>query len=225
MEYPFGAVNERLDGTFSVTPRMPFGRLDAEALEAVADIVRRFGLPGVQASTAQRISIEGIPAGSVDEIVTMLNGVGNRCPQSITACRGRVGCKRGMQDTQAMARKVEEVLMGFSQMPAHLKVGLSGCPRCCGASYVRDIGLVGTPGGWTLVFGGNAGRKVRGGDEILVNSLQDHTLATLKTALSFYREKAKKGERTARFAERLGVDAIKKMSLRDKGLRRGIKFK
>ncbi len=43
-----------------------------------------------------------------------------------------------------MAAGIEEMLMGFNRMPAHLKVGLSGCPRCCGASYVRDIGLVGT---------------------------------------------------------------------------------
>jgi NAD(P)H-nitrite reductase large subunit len=135
--------------------------------------------------------------------------VGNRCPQSITACRGRGGCKRGLQDTHEMAMQIEEILIGFKQMPAHLKVGLSGCSRCCGASYVRDIGLVGTPKGWILVFGGNAGRRVRSGDELLVDASEEKALAHLNAVLSFYREYANKRERTARFVERLGIGKIK----------------
>ena len=108
-----------------------------------------------------------------------------------------------------MRHHLEEILNGFTQMPAHLKIGLSGCSRCCGASYVKDIGLVGSNNGWTLVFGGNAGRMVRCGDEIVVNPSHKKLLVTLKKVLFFYKENAKKGERTARFVERLGIDTIK----------------
>jgi len=204
----FGGINECLDGTFSITPHMPLGRLSADKLKAIADIVERFGLPGVQANTAQRIVIEGIPADSVNEVVKMLKEIGNDCPQSIIACKGYGKCKRGLQDTQGLAMRIEQMFIGFSHMPAHLKVGLSGCPRCCGASYVKGIGLVGNNHGWTLVFGGNAGRMVRCGDEIMVDTPQEHVLEVLKEILFFYIDNAKKGERTARFVERLGFDFI-----------------
>lgn len=152
---------------------MPVGRIDADLLQTVVTVVQRFKLQGLQANTAQRISIEGVPAESIDEIVKMLYGVGDRCPQSIIACRGHSGCKNGLQDTLNMARRLEDLLLGFEQIPAHLKIGISGCPRCCGQSFVRDLGLIGTRKGWILSFGSNGGSKVRCGDEILVNASSD----------------------------------------------------
>lgn len=208
-EYLFGGIYKRPDGTFSITPHMPLGRIDAGLLETINNVVLRFNLPGLQANTAQRVSIEGVPAESVDEIVKMLNGVGDRCPQSIIACRGHSGCKNGLQETLAMATRVEALLLIHKQMPAHLKIGLSGCPRCCGQSYVKDLGFIGTRKGWILSFGGNGGSKVRCGDEILVNASPDEVLLSLNTVLSFYKENAEKGERTARFVERLGIETIK----------------
>lgn len=208
IKYPFGGVHERADKTYAVTPRMPLGKLDADQLEAVVAVVRRFGLIGVQVTTGQRITIEGIPAACVDEVVSALHGVGDRCPQGITACRGRRNCKNGLQDTQTMASRLEELFIGLTQMPAHIKAGISGCPRCCGASYVRDIGLVGTPKGWNLMFGGNAGRRARCGDEILVDASEMRLLEILKAVLVFYGENAKKGERTSRFVERVGIETM-----------------
>jgi len=45
-EYLFGGINERPDGTFSITPHMPLGRIDEDFLEAVTTVARRFNLPG-----------------------------------------------------------------------------------------------------------------------------------------------------------------------------------
>ena len=55
IEYLFGGINERPNGTFSMTPHMPLGMIDADLLEAIATVVREFKLPGLQANTAQRM--------------------------------------------------------------------------------------------------------------------------------------------------------------------------
>ncbi len=209
LEKQFGGVNKRPDGTFSITPRMPLGKLDVDGLETIVAVIRKFNLPGIRATTGQRVTIEGIPADSVDEIVDMLNGVGSRTPQSIIACRGHGDCKHGLQNTQTMAMQVEEVLCDSVQIPTHLKIGLSGCSRCCGNSYIQDIGLVGTPDGWTLVIGGKAGSSVRCGDDLLVDSPLELVLTTMERFLTFYKENKQEKERVAAFIDRLGIDHIK----------------
>jgi len=209
LEKQFGGVHKRPDGTFSITPRMPLGKLDVDDLEIIVAVIRKFNLPGIRATTGQRVSIEGIPPDSVDEIVEMLNGVGNRTPQSIIACRGLGDCKHGLQNTQTMAMQIEDVFSDSVQIPSHLKIGLSGCARCCGNSYIRDIGLVGTPDGWTLVIGGKAGSNVRRADDLLVDSPLELVLTTLERFLTFYKESKQEKERVATFIERVGIDHIK----------------
>ena len=50
IEYLFGGINERPNGTFSITPHLPLGMIDANLLEAIATVVREFKLPGLQAN-------------------------------------------------------------------------------------------------------------------------------------------------------------------------------
>ena len=204
---PEGAVRCP-DGTFLVEPVMPMGRLDAEALETITSVVKRFGLPGVRLTAAQRLMIEGIPEDRVEDVISALGGVCGTHPLKISACRGRGNCRRGVKDTYAMAERLEALVAAVGKTPAKLKAGLSGCNRCCGGSYIRDIGLVGTAGGWTLVFGGNGGRRVRCGDELLTGASDEQVLEALGALLAFYRREAEKGERTARFVERIGVAAL-----------------
>lgn len=208
-EYPSGCVIERADGSFEIKPRMPLGRLDAETLNRVNEVVRTYGLPGVRATAAQRIVLEGVQAEQVDDIVERISGVGEQCPAMITLCPGKGSCKRGVRATRVMAAKLEALFTELGAMPTVVKCGLSGCARCCGESYVRDIGLMGTAKGWTVLFGGNAGRKVRAGDELAVNMTDAETLDMVRVLLTFYADNGRKRERTARFVERIGTETVK----------------
>ncbi len=95
-------------------------------------------------------------------------------------------------------------------LPAKVKIGVSGCPFCCGESFVRDIGVIGKKKGWTMVFGGNSARRPRIGDVIAENLSKEEVIHLTKRCLEFYAEKGKKKERTARFIERIGIDKFKK---------------
>jgi NAD(P)H-nitrite reductase large subunit len=94
-------------------------------------------------------------------------------------------------------------------LPAKVKFGVSGCPFCCGESYVRDVGLIGTKKGWNVIFGGNSGAKARVGDLLAKGLDKDAAIDLVKRALEYYKENGKKKERTARFMNRTGVDALK----------------
>lgn len=205
---PDGVFKHR-DGTYILRPPMRFGRVDAGRLQRLNEAVQRFGLPGLRVTSAQRVMLEGVPAHVLKEVIQAVGPLGDACPQKITACLGKDECRFGLQSTQSMVPKLEELFTGATT-PAKLKVGVSGCKRCCCESYVRDIGLMGGGKGWTVIFGGNAGRKVRCGDELISDASDTEALETLHKATEFYRKAAKQGERTARFVERLGIDAVKK---------------
>ncbi len=51
--------------------------------------------------------------------------------------------------------EIEEFFSEF-ELPAKVKIGVSGCPLCCGESFVRDIGMFAKKKGWTFIVGGEA---------------------------------------------------------------------
>ena len=80
---------------------------------------------------------------------------------------------------------------------------------CCAESFVRDVGLIGTKKGWQVIFGGNSGSKARVGDILAEDLDRDAAVDLIRRALEYYQENGKKRERTARFMNRIGVDAFK----------------
>ena len=87
------------------------------------------------------------------------------CVQSFL---GTDWCRYGNQDSTILAKSVG-ALFWDQTFPAKVKIGVSGCPRCCGESHTRDIGILGTNRGWTVLFGGNGGRVPRFADIIARN--------------------------------------------------------
>lgn len=104
-------------------------------------------------------------------------------------------------DSLALGKKIEAALMALP-LPAKTKVGISGCQFNCCESYLRDIGVFGTTKGWSLVFGGNGGGAPRIGDVVGVGLNDEEVLQLASRCLEFYREKARKMERTGRLMRR-----------------------
>jgi NAD(P)H-nitrite reductase large subunit len=205
----FGAASCRADGLCVLRPAMPQGFMDAESLMRVAEVVRKYDLPGVRATGAQRLEIHGIPPELVDTVTEAVGSLDGKCPFMMTLCLGKGQCSRGLQDTRSMAAALENMLEAMADIAVRPKFGVSGCPRGCGQSWVRDIGLIGDAKGWTLLFGGAAGRKARPGEIIAKHLCDGDVLKYVKRTLDFFAGNAKKGERAAGFAERIGMEAVR----------------
>jgi NAD(P)H-nitrite reductase large subunit len=50
-------------------------------------------------------------------------------------------CRYGKQDSIGLARALDDTFRNQT-FPAKIKIGVSGCPRCCSESHTRDIGIV-----------------------------------------------------------------------------------
>lgn len=159
-----------------------------------------------------RIALVGIEPGEVPEVIEELGTLAKPetapCVKFVQACLGTDMCKYGNQDSIGLALALDEQFK-FQTFPAKIKIGVSGCPRCCGESHTRDIGIMGTNRGWTVLFGGNGGTRPRLADRIARNLSTAEALDCAQRLAEYYRDHAKPHERTARFIERIGMNTLK----------------
>ncbi|MBW1675986.1 MAG: NAD(P)/FAD-dependent oxidoreductase [Deltaproteobacteria bacterium] len=210
---PKGAIIQRDKKTYAVVPRTPMGLVTPDVLENIANVVRKYEIPVIKITSAQRMVLVGMSPEVVDEVWRDLGmDMGpavELCVHYVQACPGNTLCKLGVQDSLGLGGKLEELFVGM-HLPAKAKIGISGCPMNCGESYMRDFGAFGKKSGWTVIFGGNAGRKPRIGDVIAENLNEEEVIDLAKRCFEYYAANGKKKERTARFIERIGIEEFKK---------------
>lgn len=193
------------------------GMVTPDILETMAKTARKHNIPIIKITSAQRLALVGMPPEIVEEVWNDLGmDVGpavELCVHYVQACPGTTVCKFGMQDSLALAGELEKLFVGTMDLPAKAKIGISGCPNCCGESLVRDFGAIGKKSGWTVAFGGNSGRKPRIGDIIAEGLSAEEVVNLAQKCFEFYIANAKKRERTSRFIARIGIEEFKKAVL------------
>jgi NAD(P)H-nitrite reductase large subunit len=211
-DHPTGAILQRDKKTYAIVPRTPVGILTPEDLEKIAAVARKFSVPVIKITSGQRFALVGINPEDVDAIwrdLGMDPGKATElCLHYVQACPGDTWCQFGIQDSMRLGTKIEEFFIGMD-LPAKVKIGVSGCSLCCAESFVRDVGVFGTKSGWNLVVGGSSARRPRIGDLIREGLNEEEVIPLVKRTLEYYRDHSKKRERLARFVDRIGIEELK----------------
>jgi len=207
-----GAILQRDGRTYAVTTRIPAGIITPDQLETIARVGKKYHVPILKITSGQRVLFTGLEPEDVQNIIDELGPLAKPesapCVKFVQACLGTDWCKYGKQDSISLARAIDERFKDQT-FPAKIKIGVSGCPRCCCESHTRDIGVVATPHGWTVFFGGNAGTRPRFGDLVARDLTADEVVDCAQRLAQYYGNNAKPHERTARFMERIGIDLVK----------------
>lgn len=211
-EGPKGAILQRDKKTYAIVPRTPVGVVTPEILDSISRVARKYQIPIIKITSGQRLALVGLKEEDVDQAWDDLQiGVGQAialCLHYVQACPGTEVCKLGVQDSLGFGQRLENSFTGVD-FPAKMKLGVSGCPMCCAESFVRDVGFVGKHKGWTMIVGGHSGSRPRIGDILAEGLTQDEAFALAQKFMDYYRINGKKRERTARFVERVGIEAVK----------------
>lgn len=212
-DLPKGAILQSDGETYSIVPKIPSGVITTEMLDHFSAVIKKYKIPRVKISSAQRIVLSGLKKEDVQKVWDEIGLDSGRpigpCVHYIQACPGNSGCKLGQRDSLGMASKLEEF---FSQveLPGKTKIGVSGCPLSCGENHVRDIGLFGTKlNGWTISIGGNSGTNACKGTVLVKEVSDEEAIDTLKKFFDYYAKNAGTKERLYRFVPRVGIDKIK----------------
>lgn len=209
---PKGAILQRDKQTYAIVPRTPVGLVNPDVLEALARVGRKYEIPIMKITSGQRIALVGLEEEQVEQVWDDLRmDVGpavGLCVHYVQACPGTSVCKLGVRDSLGLGLELEEMFVG-KELPAKLKVGVSGCPMCCAESYVRDVGLIGRPKGWTMVVGGNASGKPRIADVLAEKLTRSEAVELVKRFLDFYKQNGGKRARSATMLRKIGIDEVK----------------
>lgn len=205
-DLPKGAILQRDKKTYGIRVTPPSGVVTPEELEGLAAVARKYNVPFMKITSGQRFALLGveeadIPA-AIEEQPFRYGG------HYVQGCPGTDWCSLSMQDALGVAHELEERFRGFAG-PAKIKMGVSGCAHCCAESYVRDIGLIGTKKGWTVVVGGNSAGKARVADVLAKELDTDAAFSLIERFLAYYAENGKKKQRIARFVDAQGIESIR----------------
>ncbi|MET0694768.1 MAG: nitrite reductase large subunit NirB [Propionibacteriaceae bacterium] len=206
-------ANIQRDGTFSVVPQMKGGVTTPDQLRKIADVADKYDIPMVKLTGGQRIDLLGIPKEDLPKVwadLGMPSGYAyGKSFRTVKTCVGKDFCRFGTGDSTKLGIEIEGRFQGI-ESPAKIKMAVSGCPRNCAESLVKDVGIVAIEGGhWEIYIGGAAGAHIRKGD--LLTTVDDPELAKTLTGrfMQYYRENANWLERTYAFVPRIGIDKIR----------------
>ncbi|MDF0592634.1 NAD(P)/FAD-dependent oxidoreductase [Methanotrichaceae archaeon M04Ac] len=203
-----GAILQRDKETYAIAPHIAGGIIDPAGLKKIAEVAEKYNAAALKITSAQRIAIVGLKPEDLDfawaDLGMKPGAAIGLCVRSVKICPGTTFCKRGLQDSVGVGLKLDELYHGMD-MPSKFKMGVSGCPNSCAEPAVKDLGLMGTAKGWTVLVGGNAARKPRLG-VVLAEALSDEeALALVEKVIGYYKANAEK-QRLGEFIEEIGFE-------------------
>jgi nitrite reductase (NADH) large subunit len=218
-------ANIQKDGTFSVVPRMWGGETNSSELRRIADVVDKYDIPTVKVTGGQRIDLLGVKKEDLPSVwkeLGMPSGHAyGKTLRTVKTCVGSEWCRFVTQDSTKLGIDLERALWRM-YAPHKVKLAVSGCPRNCAESGIKDVGIVGVDSGWEVYVAGNAGIKTEVAHFFVKLKTAAEVLEYSGAFLQLYREEGWYLERTVHYVARVGLDHCKAKVLDDAANRKAL---
>jgi nitrite reductase (NADH) large subunit len=218
-------ANIQKDGTYSVVPRMWGGVTNSSELRRIADVVDKYRIPTVKVTGGQRIDLLGVKKEDLPAVwrdLDMPSGHAYaKALRTVKTCVGSEWCRFGVQDSTNMGIALEKDLWRM-YAPHKVKLAVSGCPRNCAESTIKDVGVIGVDSGWEIYVAGNGGIKAEVAQFLCKVKTQDEVLEHAGAFLQLYREEARYLDRTVHYVARVGIDYVKERIVGDAANRKAL---
>jgi dissimilatory sulfite reductase (desulfoviridin) alpha/beta subunit len=201
---------------FSLRLCMSGGTINTQQVRKAIEIAEKYGDSVIHLTSRQQIEIPFISDINVAKVQKVIADegistfVGGPRVRTVLACLGASVCKFGQIETGELAREIHKIYFG-QELPAKLKIAITGCQNNCVKVEANDIGIRGVNHGYLFYFGGCFGREIRIGKNIVpvLNDKKD-VLKVIEAAVNFFKTNANKGERLGKLLERVGIEPFKK---------------
>lgn len=136
----------------------PFGRLDQDTLEGLADLAERWGHGDVRVLPTRSVLIGGLDRQAAVALRDL--GAIDRAGDPrlrIEACSGLGGCAHATTATRHDALKLSERVPGLLGGSGHCMLHVSGCAKGCAHSGAAPVTLTGREGRYDICLGSAPG--------------------------------------------------------------------
>ncbi|MBX3552203.1 MAG: nitrite/sulfite reductase, partial [Pseudolabrys sp.] len=147
-----GVYGQRQDGFQMMRVKIPFGRLDSRALEALADVGERWSRGFGHVTTRQNVQFHFLRMTDVEAAMRRLDEAGlttrEACGNSVravTACELAEICDGAPFDVTPYAEAITRLFLGHplsSSLPRKFKIAFSGCASDCAKAAIHDLGFI-----------------------------------------------------------------------------------
>jgi nitrite reductase (NADH) large subunit len=201
------------------------GVTNAAELRRIADVADKYNVPMVKVTGGQRIDLLGIKKQDLPGVWKDLDmpcgHAYGKSIRTVKTCVGSEFCRFGTQNSTQMGIDLEHAMFGMWS-PHKVKFAVSGCPRNCAESGIKDVGIIGVDSGWELYVGGNGGIKTEAGEFFTKVKTAEEVMEYSLAFIELYRQEAFYLERTVHYMHRVGLEHIKKAVLDDEERRRAL---
>ena len=211
-----GAILQNDKETYAIAPHIPCGVVTPDLLRKIAEVSEKYNAKAIKLTGATRMTIVGLKEEDIDaawqDLGLDVGAAVGMCVRSVRACPGTTFCRLAKQDALGIGMEMDKRYHAM-ELPGKFKMAVSGCKLSCAESWVRDLGLIGDPDGWTIVIGGNVGMKPRIAVQVAEGLPTQKAFEACERLIDFYKENANTGERLGKMIERLGIDPFKEAML------------
>jgi len=188
-------------------------------------VVDKYDIPTVKVTGGQRIDLLGVKKQDLPAVwrdLGMPSGHAyGKTLRTVKTCVGSEWCRFGTQDSTLMGKQLERALWRMAA-PHKVKLAVSGCPRNCAESGIKDVGVIGVDSGFEIYVGGNGGIKTEVAQFLCKVQTHEAVLEVSKAFLQLYREEGWYLERTVHYIARVGLDHVKARVLEDAANRQAL---
>jgi nitrite reductase (NADH) large subunit len=215
-------ANMQRNGTYSIVPRVAGGEITPDKLIALGRVASKYGLY-TKITGGQRIDLFGARVEQLPEIWQELVAAGfesghayGKALRTVKSCVGSTWCRYGVQDSTALAVRVENRYKGI-RAPHKIKGGVSGCVRECAEAQSKDFGLIATEKGWNVFVCGNGGANPRHADLLAKDVDEETAIRILDRFIVFYIRTADRLTRTSVWLEKMegGIEHLRDVVVND----------
>jgi ferredoxin-nitrite reductase len=220
-----GVHAQKQPGLNYIGAAIPVGRMTAEQMQAMADLVETCGTGELRLTVWQNVIVPNVPTDKIDQAKAALCAMGFDWRSSaqaggLVACTGNTGCRFAATNTKgqaiALARHLDERL----SLDAPINIHLTGCPNSCAQHYIGDIGLLGTSvdtatgavEGYHIYVGGGADQEQGLARELAKGVPFEQVPPLLERLLHGYLARRAMAESFSSFARRIDIDELRAMA-------------